>query len=103
MSTSTIQFNSLQIQGGENLHTGADFGEIPLVLLFAPLAFRNIAREQYYDGVKCRTRQLTEPVIWMVLTGGTQDLRSYSHALAELFGKGHERGFFNAESSQAVA
>src|SRR5205085_5231652 len=102
MSTSTIQFVSLQIQRGKNVHTGADFGEIQLVLLCASLAFRDIAREQYYDGVNCRTGQLTEPVIWMVLTGGTQDLRSNSHALAELFGKGHERGFTNAESSQAV-
>ncbi len=72
------------------------------MLLPASLAFCNIACEQNHDGMKFLTRQPPHPVLRVVGSGCAENLRTGSHALAELFGEGRERSVIDAERSQAI-
>jgi len=101
MSTSIERGNGLQVQRGKHIHP-TNFGEMSVVLLLAPLSFRDIAGEQYYDCMKRRIGQLTYPVIRMIFAGGAQDFRPRSHALPELFRKRRQRRFVNTEYSKAI-
>jgi hypothetical protein len=58
------------------------------MLLLAPLAFRDIAREQYGNGVQVRTGEPSHPMIWMISTCGAEDVRSGCHALTKFFREG---------------
>ena len=46
--------------------------------------------------------EIADPVVGVVRAGDPQNLRARRHALAELLGKGRQRGFVDAERAQAV-
>src|SRR5690242_2662716 len=93
--------NALQIEGGEKFDSPA-FSYIALVLVPAPLAFRDIAGEQNGNGMQVRACQAPQPVVRMVGARGPENICSRGHSLTELLGKGGQRGFIHSECLQAV-
>jgi hypothetical protein len=79
--------DSFQIKGGEKFNSLALL-HVAFVLLPTPLALRDIACEQYGNGVQGWTCQASHPVIRMVCAGNAENVRPGSHALTELLGKG---------------
>jgi hypothetical protein len=79
--------DSFQIKGGQKFNSLALL-QIAFMLLATPLSLRDIAREQYDNGMQGWTCQASNPVIRMVGSCNAEDIRTRSHALPELFGKG---------------
>src|SRR5438094_2639658 len=67
-----------------------------------PLARRGVAREEDDDGVQVGTGESTHPLVGMVRTGITEDIRARCHALLKLLRKGGQRSLVHTERPQAV-
>ena len=91
----------LQVQSREGGHVGKPRG-ILLVLPDAALALGDVAGEEDDDGVEVRTGQASHPVVGVVGSRVSEDLRPSCHSLPKLFRKGGQRSLGDTEGPQPV-